>query len=123
MVDISMDEIEVKNIIKLFESGIQTKDTVYSCCGLSFTSLFEFRKHLFTAHPAEYELYFKDLKQSDRPFLLTKEELHKRVNKSKRRKEKVRRKMKSYARSLNSKTEPAKGDYFRIIYTPMGNKR
>lgn len=120
-----MTEQEISGILKQIENGLQDRNTIYICCGQSFPSLFEFRKHLFEAHLEEYKSHFKAVMHREKPVLPTKEEIHKIVNKRRKIKDKqlTEKERRIRAQNRSAYATPAKGDHFRIIYTPMGNKK
>lgn len=120
-----MSEQEINSILDQIEEGKNVKRYVYNCCGTSFPSLYEFRQHLFTSHPDELKNIF-EIHLHREPSKLTKEEVHKMANKGKKKKEKaIDRKEKRETARKNQDAYPtaSKGDFFRLIYTPMGNKK
>lgn len=120
-----MKGVQIKNILEQLKTGKKNRRQVYHCCGDSFDSLYDFRKHLFFEHPEELKLYFEEALTGwqQKP---TAEEIHKMANKGKKIKEKqLKKKEEKKVRERNRDAYPTavKGDYFRLIYTPMGNKR
>lgn len=122
----AMTGTQVKDILGQIESGKKNRRQVYHCCGNSFDSLYDFRKHLFLEHPEEMKLYFEDAFTSGKVNKPTAEEVHKMANRGKKIKEKkLKKKEEREVRERNSDAYPtaSKGDFFRLVYTPMGNKR
>ena len=121
-----MEQRNIENLLHQIQEGKIIRSYVYHCCGQEFTNLYEFRKHLHEEHPQEMSLYFEGQLHREAPSVPSRDELHKIVKKGQRIKEKERdRKEKRQAskRNRDAYPTPNKGDYFRLIYTPMGNKK
>ena len=120
-----MTEEQINDILQQIEVGKEDRHATYCCCGESFDSLYDFRKHLYCSHPEELELYFEDAIHRE-PQETQKGEVHRLAKRGRKKKEAAkRRKENKKARDRNANAYPnaAKGDHFHLIYTPMGNKR
>ncbi len=121
-----MTKEQINSILKQIESGKVDSRYVYRCCGESFLSLYDFRKHLFERHPEEMELHFEEALHRELPTKPSAEEVHRKANKGKKIKEKALKKKEekqTRKRNHDAYPTPSKGDSFHLIYTPMGNKR
>lgn len=121
-----MTEEQIQDVLAQIEAGKRNRRQSYFCCGKVFTTLYGFRQHLFTDHPRELEECFEQVLHREGSALPTKEEIHKMANKGRKVKERARSKVemkKHKERNLNAYPDRAKGDFFRLIYTPMGNKK
>lgn len=109
-----MSEEEIQNLLKQIEQRKDSRKATYRCCGKTHHGLYEFRKHLFLCHPEEYSRYFSPVLHRDAPASVRGVGIgvHKKAKKKK-------------GNSKNDDAYPTrcKGDYFHLIYTPMGNKR
>lgn len=103
-----MTDEEIQIIKKQIELRRDQRKPSYRCCGKTHSGLFEFRKHLYECHPQEYSRYFVG-------------EFHQSAPTS------VRgvgiKTSKSNKRNLPPEPKKVEGEYFHLIYTPMGNKR
>ena len=121
-----MTDDDVNSILAQIEYGKSHRNANYFCCGESFLSLFDFRKHLYYSHPKEMSLFLEFALHRELPKPKSKEEIHRLANKGKKKREKaIDRKEKRQARERNRDAypTPSRGDHFHIILTPMGNKR
>lgn len=106
-----MSDDEIQNLVMQIEQGRDNRKASYHCCGRTFISLYYFRRHLYECHPEEYKRFFvMELRQS--PPSTVRGVGVKRSNAP----------AKGYAWSRDATVTPCKGDYFRLIYTPMGKK-
>ena len=123
---ISMTGNQIKDILEQIASGKSNRKQVYQCCGCSFDSVYEFRKHLYLEHPEELRLYFEEALAGGIMPKPTAEAVHKMASKGKKIKEKAEKKKeerKVQKRNRDAYPTPAKGDSFHLVYTPMGNKK
>ena len=120
-----MEQYEIESILSQINEGKNNRGFVYSCCGETFPSIYEFRKHLYESHPVELSDYFESALHRDPVEKPTKEEIHRMANKGKKKveKEKIKKENRLRARKRDSSPTPNKGDHFHLIYTPMGNKK
>lgn len=125
-VPLTMTDENVKSILEQIAVGKMNRRQVYHCCGDSFDTLYEFRKHLFLKHPEEMKLFFEDALTGGNLVKPTAEEVHKMARRGRNTKEKALKKAEERRvrkHNQDAYPTPAKGDYFRLIYTPMGNKK
>ena len=121
-----MTDEQIHSVLEQIEAGKENRRQTYCCCDMVFSSLYDFRRHLFLEHPRELEEYFEPALHRESPAKPTKEEIHRMANKGRKKIERTQTKIeekKRRERNLNAYPNPAKGDYFRLIYTPMGNKK
>lgn len=118
-----MEQEVISSILSQIETGKHKRSFIYKCCNQEFCTLYEFRRHLYKDHPAELEKFFKEALHRDPVKLLSKEDLHTKINRVKPKKDKALRKKRSYKKNIDAYPTPNRGDYFRLIYTPMGNKK
>lgn len=122
----TMTGIQVKGILEQIEAGKKNRRHVYQCCENCFETLYEFRKHLFVEHPEEMKLYFEAALTGGNVVKPTAEEVHKMARKGRNVKEKALKKKEERKVRMHNQDAyptPSKGDYFRLVYTPMGNKK
>lgn len=115
-----MEQGEIDYILSQIGRGINEKRFIYKCCKEAFPSLYDFRKHLYENHQEDYRLFFEPVLHRKPIEKLSKEELHRRISRNKR---KPRQKKKSYSKGRSALSAQKKGGHFHLIYTPMGNKR
>ena len=120
-----MTEDQINFILEQIESGKAYRKQDYMCCDECFTSLYDFRKHLYDVHPDEMNNIFAasfHRETSEKP---TKEEIHRLANKGKKKieRKRIRKELKKRAENRAKQPSPNTGDHFHLIYTPMGNKR
>ena len=148
-----MTEEEKQIIIKQINKGNSLKEFTCPCCDITFTDLYDFRKHLFKKHKTEWNECFQKVqipmikqKKEKRELFLTPEQILERKIKSdlKRQIKKDAKRKHSWGsttqRLFGSKQLPphrqvnmgkcGNSDYDgsnstspKLIYTPMGNKR
>ena len=109
-----MTEEEIQVILKQIEQQRDKRHGSYRCCGKTHQSLFDFRKHLFEYHKDEYHRYFVKELHGSAPS--TVRGIGISVSNSPTNK-------KEAAKREKAEQTRVKGEYFHLIYTPMGNKR
>lgn len=109
-----MSEDEIQNLLKQIEQRKDSRNASYRCCGKTHHGIYEFRKHLYVCHPEEYSRYFSPVLHRDAPASVrgVGVGVHKKTKKKK-----------GYSKNDDAYPTRCKGDYFHLIYTPMGNKR
>lgn len=109
-------KIDVTSIITQLKEGININDYHYQCCDCDFTSLYDFRRHIYECHQEEY-LDIKSYFHREKPDQLTKRERIYKRSKALRKKRLAKK----------SKNVRVKVDYSRqprawIIYNHNGTK-
>lgn len=125
-VSVTLTGVQIKGILEQIAAGKMNRKHVYQCCGNSFETLYEFRRHLFLEHPEELKKYFEVALTGGNVHKPTEAEVHKMASKGKRTKENaLKKKEERQASKRNRDAYPvsSKGDHFHLIYTPMGKKR
>lgn len=109
-----LSEDEIQNLEKQIEDNKSKRNASYICCGHEYRTIFDIRKHLFECHPEDYKKHLRKKLHRDIPTPVrgVGVKVHKKSSYKKRRK-----------RNSDTGFTVYKGDYFRLIYTPMGNKR
>lgn len=109
-----MTEEEIQVILKQIEIQKDKRYASYRCCGKTHYSLFDFRKHLNECHNDEYRKIFVNVLHRSAPS--TVRGVGVAVSNSPTNKREA-------AKRENAVPHRVKGEYFHLIYTPMGNKR
>lgn len=110
----TLSETEIHELLTQIARKKGTRNPSYYCCDKKFKNLYEFRRHLYGCHPIEYNQYF--VTELHQTFQGTVRGVGIKIPKSPKRK-------KGSSKNDDAYPTRCKGDYFRLIYTPMGNKR